>query len=349
MSVNVNLYEPRTMMEAIRRMAPVRTYLKDTFFRNVKTFNTKTVEVDFYKGKRRLAPFVHPKIGSKTVENQGYQTNIFTPELVAPDKITTADDLMNRLPGEPLYGGMSPVERAAQKLGEDLAELDEMITRREEWMCAQALFTGKIPIKGEGLDYEIDFNFSNKETLSGSNLWSDQNSDPIGDLERWHIQVQINGHVNPDVCIMAYDVANVFINHPKVKEILDVRNINIGSIDTRELPNGVTYIGRIAKLGLDIYQYNEWYLDDWTDPENPENKPLVPDGTVTLLSTRAQYSMYYGAVTLINENGVFVTVEGTRVPDSWIEKKPARRFIQINSKPLPVPHEVDSWFVAKVL
>lgn len=349
--MTVNLFEPRTMMEAIRRMAPVNTFLRDTFFKSPLTFDTKTVEVDFYKGKRKVAPFVHPKIGGKTVENAGYQTNIFTPALVAPDKITTADDLMNRVPGEPLYGGMSPAERGAVKLGQDLAELDEMITRREELMAAQALFTGKIPVKGEGLDYEIDFQFTNKVTLSGTDLWSDTaNSDPIADLESWYLQVQIAGLLNPDVCIMANDASNAFINHPKVQKLFDLRQINIGKIDTKLLPNGVTYVGRLEKLGLDIYVYNEWYLDDWTDPANPTNKPMVPNGVVSLLSTRARYSMAYGAVTLINqESEQFYTVEGKRIPDSWIEKKPARRFVQLNSKPLPVPHEVDSWYVATVL
>jgi len=347
----INIYDPRTMIEAIRVMPPVHTFLKDTFFTNPLTFPTEKVDVDFYKGKRKLAPFVHRKIGGKTVENTGYQTNTFTPELVAPDKVTTADDLMKRMAGEQLYGGMSPAQRAAEKIGQDLAELDEMITRREEWMCAQALFTGVIPVKGEGLDYVIDFNFTNKETLSGTDLWSDKvNSDPIVDLERWYLEVQIKGMVNPDKCIMAANSATAFINHPKVQGLLDLRLVNTGVIDPKQLPNGVTYIGRINKIGLDIYQYNEWFLDDWTDSENPTNEPMVPAGTVTLLSSRARYSMAYGAITLIDKDSEkFFTVEGPRVPDSWISKKPARRFVQINSKPLPVPHEVDSWYVAKVL
>ena len=109
-------------------------------------------------------------------------------------------------------------------------------------------------------------------------------------------------------------------------------------------------MGTIHGEGLDIYTYSEWFLDDWTDPAAPEQKPLVPDGTLALLSTAAEYSMYYGATTLIDKKTEeFFTVEGARVPDSWAERKPARRFLQLNSNPLPVPHEVDSWFVAKVL
>lgn len=345
----VSLYSPQTMLRAIERMAPVNTFFKSTFFKTEVTFPTETVQADFTKGNRRIAPFVHPKIGGKTVENEGYTTNTFTPPLVAPDTITDVDDLMKRMAGEPLYGGMTPAERAAIKLGKDLAKLDEMITRREEWMCAQALITGKIPVIGEGLNYEIDFQFTNKEVLSGTDVWSNEASNPIANLEEWYRQVQIKGLVNPDICVMASDVVEAFTNHPKVKEQLDVKNYNLAVIQPKQLPNGVTYVGTIHKLGLDIYQYNEWYLDDFTDPTKKETKPLVPDGTVLLLSTRANYSMMYAVIVLLDDNDEFYSVEAPRVPYSWTEKKPPRRFLQIQSKPLPVPHEVDSWFVAKVL
>ena len=53
---------------------------------------------------------------------------------------------------------------------------------------------------------------------------------------------------------------------------------------------------------------------------------------------------------MIPEEGkTFVTVEGDRVPQTWVELRPDRRFLQVNSKPLTVPHEVNSWYVAKVL
>ena len=156
--------------------------------------------------------------------------------------------------------------------------------------------------------------------------------------------------MNCNICIMAKDVATAFVNHAKVKEVLDVKAYDLAVIRPRLLPNGVTYVGTIHKLGLDIYQYTEWYLDDWTEPEAPENKPLVPEKTLALMSTEADYSIYYGAITMIPEEGkTFVTVEGDKVPQTWVERRPDRRFLQINSKPLTVPHEVNSWYVAQVL
>jgi len=351
MSIETDIYTPRTLGKLVRRMPPVRTFFRDTFFKNRRTFVTKSVDVDFKKGGRALAPFVHPKVGGKTIQNSGYQTKSYTPVLLAPNKVTTVDDLLERTAGENPYSGRKPAERAVEKLAEDLRELKEMIVRREEQMAAAAIFTGQIPIIGDGIDEVIDFGFTNMETIVTATMkWSDASSDPMEDIERWHEKVQKDGFVNCNICVMARNVVNAFIRHPKVKEALDVRAYDLAVIKPRELPNGVTYIGTIKKLGLDIYQYNEWYLDDWTNPAAPEEKPLVPEGTLALLSTEADYSIYYGAINMIPEEGKgFATVEGDMVPQTWVERRPDRRFLQINSKPLTVPHEVNSWFVAHVL
>lgn len=351
MANEVSIYEARTMGRLVAKLPPAHTFFRSTFFKNEETFPTKSVDVDFVKGSRKVAPFVHRVIGGKTVPNTGYETKTYTPPLVAPDKITTVDDLLNRQPGESIVSGRTPAERAVLKMSSDFAELRDMITRREELMCTQSIFTGTIPIIGEGLNEIIDFGFTNKETITtATKKWGNAASDPIGDLKRWHKTVQKNGFTNCDMCVMADDVATAFVNHEKVQKVLDVKNYNLAVIQPKQLPNGVTYVGTIHELGMDIYTYNEWYLDDWTNAEKAEEKPMVPDGTLALLSSNANYSMYYGAITLIDEaTRNFRTIEGKYVPDTWVKRKPARRFLQLQSAPLSVPHDVDSWFVATVL
>ena len=234
----------------------------------------------------------------------------------------------------------------------DFTELDEMITRREEWMCCQALFTGKIPIldkDGKELQEEIDFQFTNKVTLSGANAWNKKTGGKIKQLKEWRKQVQKTGFVNCNICIMGDEALEAFIMDEEVQKLLDVERYDLAVIKPRELPNGVTYIGTIQGEGMDIYSYNEWFLDNWTNKDKPENKPLVPTNAVALLSTEANYSMYYGGVGVVDESGkTIAVVEGSRIPEQWVERRPPRRFLQLNSAPLCVPHEVDSWYVATV-
>lgn len=348
----ISIYDPRTMGKLVERMPKVHTFIKSTFFRNVETFDTQKIDVDFKKGNRELAPFVHKKIGGATIDNEGFQTNTYEPPFIAPNTITTVDDILKRTPGESLYNGKSPNQRAVEKLQQDFRKLDQMITRREEWMCCMALFTGQIPIldsEGKKIQDVIDFQFTNKTVLKDAEKWDKKTGKKLEQLEAWRDKVQETGFVNCDICLMGQDALSAFMNDEEVQKKLDNRRYDLAVIRPKELPNGATYVGTIHEFGLDIYKYKEMYLDNWTNKEKPVNKYLLPSNTVALLSTEAEYSMYYGAVGIVDEKGRTISVEeGTRIPEQWVERRPARRFVQLSSAPIPVPHEVDSWFIANV-
>lgn len=342
----INIYDRRTMLAAVASITSANTFLKDTFFPNTKPFFTEAVDVDYKKGRRKMAPFVSPRIAGKVMERQGFTTKSFKPASIKPMRPITGDDLNGRLMGESVYSSKKPDEYAMELLAEDLLELDTAISRREEWMVAQVLFTGQVHIVGEGVDQVMDYEFTNKETLSGTDLFSNEASDPIATLKRYRLQVLQKSGITPDRVIMASDVVDAFINHPKVQKLMDITRLTLGKIDPTVLENGVTYLGSISSLGLDIYSYDEWYFDEDTQSE----KSMVPSGTLMVGSTRVKSTIAYGAVTLADsKTEKLVTYAGERIPDSWIQKDPAARFLQIHSKPLPIPNEVDSWFVAKVL
>ena len=349
----VSIYEPRTMMGVIRKLPPVHTFFRSTFFSREKTFVTKSVDMDYKKGARKLAPFVSREIGGKVVPNTGYTTETYTPPFIAPDRVTTIDDILDRQPGESLYSGRTPAQRAVIQMSEDFTDLREMILRREEWMCAQAMLTGKIVVLGEGVKDTIDFRFTNLIDISkdAKRKWKGGTvQNKYADLKAWHEKVQKEGFTNCNVCIMASDVVTEFLMDEQIQKLLDVKNYALAVIKPTQKENNVTYIGTIHELGLDLYQYNEWYVDDWTDPANPVELPMVPAGTLMMASTHAKYSMYYGAISILNQRTEkWETVAGKYVPDTFIKKRPDRRFLSLQSAPVPVPHEVDSWITVKVM
>ena len=61
----VNIYTPRYLAEVVRQAPPIHTYFRDTFFTNIKTFSTERVDIDLVKGDRRMAAFVHPRVGAR--------------------------------------------------------------------------------------------------------------------------------------------------------------------------------------------------------------------------------------------------------------------------------------------
>lgn len=351
MAFDIDIFEPRHMDEVVRSIPPVPTFMLDTFFKLEKTFHTKQVDVDFVKGGRELAPFIHPKNGGEIVANESFTTKTYKPPTIAPKRVTDEDTIMGRMPGETLYSGVTPEERAIRKQVEDFQYLLDMNKRRKEWMACQAIFTGSIPIVGNGINEVIDFQFSNTETIVDSaKKWDSSTADPIADLKKWKRQVQKEGSVNCDICIMSEEVFDAFIRNETVQKLLDNRRVNLGFIQPKVIGEEVEYMGSLDSPALEIYVYNGMYLDNFTTPGVEEDKPLVPEGTVTLLSSRANYGMYYGAVTLaVPEQKKLITVEGVDIPMTFIQEEPAALFFTMKSRPLPVPKQVDSWFVANVL
>ena len=122
----MDLYTPTRIEEVFRRSPRVTTFLKSTFFKGSKTFVTKSVNFDIVEGSRSVAPFVNPKAGGQVIPNKGYSTKTYTAPLVAPEKVTEAEEMLDRIAGEQITSGMTPAERAIRKLSEDLVEMDEI-------------------------------------------------------------------------------------------------------------------------------------------------------------------------------------------------------------------------------
>jgi Phage major capsid protein E len=94
----------------------------------------------------------------------------------------TADDVFYRSMSVP---GANTDDRDAELLAIDLAELDNDISRREEWMVSQCLFTGKIVcLDGDTNEIRAEIDYTPISTSVVSPLWSSANTcDPLKDLK----------------------------------------------------------------------------------------------------------------------------------------------------------------------
>lgn len=341
----VDLYTPRTLAEVVKTTPPVRTFLRDRFFTNVKTFPTKRVDIDIVKGNRKMAAFIHPMVGGEIVQAEGYETKSYAPPLINPATISTADQLLERLPGEDMYSGKTPADRAAEKLIEEYNQLNDMTTRREEWMAAQVLTTGQLKVKGKGVDEVIDFGLTNKITLASTKKWGASAADIWGNLKDWKQQVSRNGFANANMVIMGKAAADAFMADATVAKLLDNRRIEIGAIKPEEMEGGLTYYGHLNLPGVDIYGYDEVYLDD----ESGETKPLIPDNVVLMIPSAASFMRAYGLCTYLDDAGAWNSAETDRLLRTYVEHRPDRRFIELQTHPLLIPDKIDSWFAATVL
>ncbi len=345
----IQIYTTREMLAAVAIMKPAYSFFRDTFFSKVETKVASKIDVDFKKGKRMMAPFVAPRVGGIAVSREGYKTNTYSVPKIAPERVTTVDDLSNRQMGEAVYSTKTPAQRAAELVGQDMADLDEQITRREEWMCREILLNGKVTMKGivddkneNTVDQEVDFGLTQKVTLLGTDKWDDLiNSDPHDDLKAWRQAIIKSTGKAPNVVIMASDVASLFISNSKIQKLNDVARFQFGKVEPKIISPAVTMVAYLPDLGLEIYQYDEWFIDD-----GGVEQPMMPAKNLIMGSINMGKRIY-GAVTQI-ENGTFVTYEGTRIPKNNVDSNNDITTLRLSARPLPVPTDIDDWYVAVV-
>lgn len=344
----IDIFTPEILAKAVSVVPTPSTFFRDTFFKTRNTNPTSKIRADFYKGTRRVAPYVNVNSASGVTKKHGYHTEDFETPLVKVKDVTSIDDIIKRGFGENLYSGITPQERAYKELLRTLNDFEQQIVRREEISCAQAMLDGYVSVIGEGVNYTIDFGFENKGIVS--ELWDAENSkaDPIADLSAMSIACIKKGYRKPNIAVMERSAYMAFIKRCTALGYLDNKYFLNLMISPKVQSENLTYCGHLADPDLDIYIYDEWYIDDWSGV-TPVEKSIMPKGKILLASTNVDFSIEYGAMTFTNKDTKdFYTVEATRAADSWITKEPDARILTLNSKPLPIPTEVDSWYVGTV-
>nr|UVY20164.1 MAG: major capsid protein E [Bacteriophage sp.] len=153
-----------------------------------------------------------------------------------------------------------------------------------------------------------------------------------------------NGFANANMVIMGKLAANHFMSDSNVLDLMDKRRFDIGAMAPKELEGGLNYYGHLNLPGVDIYGYDEVYLDE----ETGETKPLIPDNMVLMIPSNANFMRAYGLCTYLDDDKVWHAAETTRLLRSYVEHRPDRRFLELQTHPLLIPDKVDSWLVATV-
>jgi hypothetical protein len=350
------IYETPTMLAALSQKPPIVTFLRDRYFPTDATsiFGADDVLLDIKKGGAKLAPVVIPHKDGITVERDAYRTERVTPAFVAPKRNLTADDLKKRQFGEALFIGATPEQRSANFLASDLAELDEMITRREEYIASRAIlgngytlvqYADEYGKKGE--DYDIRFyeEDDNPATYTPADLWNTDEADILKDITAMVRKLTAQGLPAVDL-IGAPDAIDALLSNEPLLRLLDNRNVNVGELSPTLAAPGVSNYGHLAGGGsiLNLFSYEGQYQDD-TDGEI---KSLFPTGYIAITAPGAGRA-YYGAITQMEPDEELHTFAGTRIPKYVANRGTDSRELRLASRPLFAPAAINPWISAKVL
>ncbi|NLH01177.1 MAG: major capsid protein [Clostridiales bacterium] len=355
--MRMDIYKTKTMLAAIKQMAPVTSFLRDRYFPTGSgdLFPTEEVLVEYKDATgRKMAPVVLPRKGSIFVERTGYTTNKMVPPLVAPSRSLTIDDLNRKGFGESLYSDRTPEQRQAEILLEDLTEFDEMHTNREEYIAAQCMFNNGYTLRqysdkyggSEYIEYEMRFydEAANPAVYIPGVKWNGSTSDKLYDLFLMIRMLTTKGNAATEV-LLGSDAATEFLKDATIQKLLDLNNYRIGQIDPVELPQGAARLGRINVRGhiIDLLTYDGTYEDELTGAITP----YLPAKQICVTAPAAGRGLY-GAVSQIEQSdGQFHTYLGRRVPRYWAEKN--ARELTVSSRPLFIPKTKNPFITATVL
>jgi hypothetical protein len=348
----IYMYATRTMVPYIATNPGRTTFLRDRLFTNIRTVDTKKIDIDVKIGGRDVPVYSGVLEYGNLVEHDGYVTFAYEPPHIHEYKVLKPSDLRFREPGEDVYNYTPAPQQLSEKMSEDFADLDGRFNSLEELQAVSLLTTGKlIPKDKDGNAFpEIDFKMrdSHRPVLTGTLAWSDDSVKKnaiIEQMEGWNFDLLVkDGNKSVGVIIMGREARKWFIRKMDPdNETSGFNSIRVsrGEVNAATLAEGAAYVGRFQEIGdAPVYCYAGWYRDPWDHVV----KDIFPENMVLMVSGNARFDRNYGLV----EN--FGALRGLpRFPRTKLD--PDGRYIEthLESSPLLSPYEIDCVVAAQVV
>lgn len=352
---NLNILSSHALIRSASQLVRPVTFLRDRYFPTndaTDIFNTDDVLMEFKDGNKKLAPFVAPRKAGVTILREGYTMERYTPPFIGPKRPLTVDDLNKRGFGEALFTQLTPEQRQAALIFRDMQDMDDLIARREEAMAAELLLNNKLVMKHIADDTskyeEMEIQFysgSNPNTATLTTKWDADGANILADLAVLVRKITSKGLPATDL-ICAPNVADTIINDDKIEKFLDNRRYELGRVDPKLLPAGAALICVLNVNGryINVITYDETYTAD-----NGTDTSFVTSKYAILTAPNCGRTLY-GAVTQVEqEDGLFHTRAGRRVPKYVSDATGNTRDIYLASRPLLVPNNKNAWITFQAL
>jgi Phage major capsid protein E len=211
-------------------------------------------------------------------------------------------------------------------------------------MVADCLFTGKIVCKDGDTDLVVaTIDFGTPSTTAPAKLWTDTTSKPLDDLKACQRLVSSACGFVADIIVMSKEAADLFETNTSVMDAYNKLFISQGSIDPKYAEWGIINLGTFRGVPLTVDETT--YLD-----ATGATKTYIPAGYVLVAASALQGTMAYGGIALVlDDEKSMRVVAGKRVPTVTREALEDYRKLRISSRPVPVPADLSSWTIMKVI
>jgi Phage major capsid protein E len=347
-------YDTATLIQVVPNLKRPTTFLLDLAFPNIVMSDDEYIAIDVDVGKRRLAPFVSPMVEGKLVEQRRIQTNIFKPAYIKDKRAPDLRRPIRRMIGERLAGSLTGADREMANLEAEMTDQIDILTRRLEWMAANALASGTVTVIGDGFPtVVVDFGRDPTLTvaLTGTAQWTEANiaagnSSPTGYIEAWQRNILKKSGAKVTDIIFTTTSWLGFIIDPLLKGVIYYPQLGTtpSVIDVGPMiETGAVFKGIWG--GYRLWMYNEWYVDSGTEGGTLDKEyPMLTDGTVIMTGPDLMGTRAFGVIL----DPAFNYANLPFAPKTWVSEDPAQRFLMMQSSPLVIPSRVNASLGATV-
>lgn len=356
----VELYDTMTLI-GVQNRQQIDPLFFLQFFPDEITFTTEKVFFDEISEDRYvLAPFVAPHVEGRVMERGGFDTRSFKPAYVKPKHDIDVNQQFKRRAGEqPMTGSLTPQQRYDATIAENFRIEREMIERRINWMCAQALINASVVVEGE--DYPrvtIDFNRDADltEVLLTTARWGESAANPLGDLyTKMKLARRLSGGRITDI-IMGEEAYDRAYKNADFKDLLKT-DYRIGGTAADAPILGMADTDKEAELkavlvgGQSANRVRIWTYAGYFHERDPDTGVLtegfyIDPNAVVGVGNKLNGVQTFGAIKDPNAG-----LRAMRIFPRIVDKKnddPAKEYTLSQSAPLPVPMEPNNSFKLQV-
>lgn len=182
----MNMVEAKDLLDFSQNFAVTRSYLGDTLFPDTKTQNMKA---EFYRlSDQRMLPtmaMVHSLDAEAHIGQRPTMEKVELEKMLIKEKINQSERVQMWLDNGADQNGI------VRYIFDDVARLSESVKTRTEVMKCEALCKGKVTVKENNVNLEVDYNVPSENRLSFN--WAETTADVLGDLQNLMDQARLNG------------------------------------------------------------------------------------------------------------------------------------------------------------
>lgn len=336
-----DIYSTSFLAKVVERLNRPSSFLLDTYFPQIVTSDSEEINFDVVTRARRLAPLVSPVVEGQIVQEEGVVAHTIKPAYLKPKTPLAPSGALKRRAGERIGGGMTAMDRQLARVTATIEDHIDQITRRKEWMAANALRSGSITLSGDKYPTKVvnyGRNAALTVTLSGGTAWGAAGVKPLENLRAWALLVLQHGGVGALEVTMDVGAWNLFYASADVQAALNYRRDVAANFNSQtNVTEGGVYQGSIGNMNF--YTYAGFYVDD-----AGSTQPMLPANTVLMGGPGTEGIQAHGAIQ--DDAAGLMAME--YFAKSWVPQDPAIRQVMTQSAPLVVPCNVNGTLAATV-